>query len=108
MFVKNSILNIWQGSEYASALTQNHSDILEAICIICQTSLCWALEDIVTFKDIGGWGWIQDGGGDSQNLAKKEVELKTYLNGGSYPCKEGDSTFLCQKLNWEGWSITYT
>ena len=67
MFAKSSILDVWQGSKYASAHTQNHSDIVEAICIKCKTSLCWALEDTVTFKYIVvNTGWR----GNLHNLAK--------------------------------------
>ena len=43
-------------------------------------------------------GW----GRDLQYLAERDGELKNYLNWECYPCKERDSTFLCQKLNWEG------
>ena len=50
----------------------------------------WALEDIVTFKDIVV---NTDWGRDLENLADRENGLKTYLNGGSYLYKERDSTF---------------
>ena len=98
MFAKSSMLDVPHGFEYASPPPQDHSDVLGDL-----------LHEVLNFIVVSSCGYRNERrlGRDLQNLAKREGGLKTYSNRGSYPSKEGDST-LCKKLDWGGWSMTYS